>query len=392
VRGSNPATTIIDGGGLGTVVTLVGPLNPQGNDRTGISGFTIRNGSSPLGGGVLIQQGKPVVARNIITGNSAPQLGGFGGFGGGVAVYRTRATVTNNLIINNGAGFKGGGIDVYRSPMAVISNNTVVDNQSSGDAGGIALSNTGSITLGNNIVTGNTASGGGGIDNYSSNTAVINSDVWNNSPNNYAGMADPTGSDGNLSVDPMFINPALPDLRLQEMSSVVDAGTEQNAPNDDFDGQARPLDGDADGTAKYDMGAYELRPFTDSDGDGLDDLLDNCPAIENIGQENGDLDRHGDACDNCVDLANDGQQDLDSDGIGDLCDNCISLPNVSQLDTDGDNWGDPCDPAPADASIPANAVPTLGEVGLAVMMLLMMGAMLVVWRRRQGVPVRGRLR
>ena len=40
-------------------------------------------------------------------------------------------------------------------------------------------------------------------------------------------------------------------------------------------------------------------PWTppDLDGDGLTDFLDNCPAIENAGQEDGDADDVGDLCD-----------------------------------------------------------------------------------------------
>jgi hypothetical protein len=37
----------------------------------------------------------------------------------------------------------------------------------------------------------------------------------------------------------------------------------------------------------------------DTDGDGIGDLIDNCPYIVNYGQEDADSDRLGDACDNC---------------------------------------------------------------------------------------------
>ena len=38
----------------------------------------------------------------------------------------------------------------------------------------------------------------------------------------------------------------------------IDSGSAMGAPNDDFDGNSRPQDGD--GTATYDIGAYEA-PF-----------------------------------------------------------------------------------------------------------------------------------
>jgi hypothetical protein len=392
VVGSDPFTTILDGGGLGPVVTIVGPLDPQGGQITGISGFTIRNGSSPLGGGLLIQQGKPVITRNIVTGNDAPQSGSFGGFGGGIAVYRTRATITNNLVIGNHADYKGAGLDVYRSPLALISNNTIVDNVSDGFAGGIGLSNTGPVVMTNNILTGNSASTGGGMDSYSSRPVVRYSDIWNNLPSNFSGMTDPIGTGGNISTDPLYTDPLLLDYSLPAGSPGIDTGSSLNAPPDDILQQTRPLDGDSDGAPRYDMGVYELRPFTDTDGDGVDDLSDNCVTKENPDQLDDDVDGAGNACDNCLEIGNPTQGNSDNDGLGDLCDNCVSHDNPSQVDTDGDGVGDACDPAPEDASVPRAVIPTLGEAGAVLLTLLLMGAMLVVWRRRQGVSVQARSR
>lgn len=387
LRGADPLTTIIDGGGLGTTVTLIGPSDPTG-ERTGIHGFTIRNGNAQLGAGLLILQGDPEISKNIITGNNALQVGAAGGFGGGVSLYRSQAKFVNNLVFLNSADINGGGLDIYRSPLALVSNNTIVDNTAGENGGGLSLASSGLITLGNNIITGNDAFKGGGIDNDLSSPTVMYSDVWNNTPKNYEGLADQTGLNGNLSVDPQFMDPLLHDLRLQEISAVIDAGTDQNAPGEDFLGQVRPLDGDSNGTPAHDMGAYELRPFTDTDGDGLDDLFDNCPLVSNLGQANIDGDARGDACDNCPNLSNSGQQDTDSDGVGDQCDNCSSVPNISQVDTDQDGFGDACDPAPENSSVPDDSIPTLGGVGLAVLTLLLMVAMLWVWRRRTELPHR----
>lgn len=72
---------------------------------------------------------------------------------------------------------------------------------------------------------------------------------------------------------------------------------------------------------------------TDSDGDGLVDTVDNCPAAANANQMDTDGDGMGDACDT----------DDDEDGVADLNDNCPFVANPDQMNLDGDNFGDACD-------------------------------------------------
>lgn len=111
-------------------------------------------------------------------------------------------------------------------------------------------------------------------------------------------------------------------------------------------------------------------PTTDTDGDGIDDGIDNCPTTPNPNQENNDGDTEGDACDldddndnvpdatdNCPFNFNPGQQDTDGDLLGNACDpdddndgrldgfdNCPLNANPNQENTDGDALGDVCDP------------------------------------------------
>ncbi|OGJ19837.1 hypothetical protein A3K73_03655 [Candidatus Pacearchaeota archaeon RBG_13_36_9] len=81
----------------------------------------------------------------------------------------------------------------------------------------------------------------------------------------------------------------------------------------------------------------------DSDEDGINDNVDNCPEIYNPEQTNSDIDNYGDACDNCPHSENPDQEDGDGDGIGWLCDNCAAVYNPEQTNIDNDFVGDICD-------------------------------------------------
>ncbi len=114
-------------------------------------------------------------------------------------------------------------------------------------------------------------------------------------------------------------------------------------------------------------------PLTDTDGDGVHDIYDNCPNNANSNQADSDFDGAGNACDsssnpdedgdgvpnvddNCPLVSNSSQADSDGDGIGNACevdtdsdgvsddtDNCVDVANSNQADSDSDGIGDACD-------------------------------------------------
>ena len=67
----------------------------------------------------------------------------------------------------------------------------------------------------------------------------------------------------------------------------------------------------------------------DTDGDGVCDSEDNCPATPNPDQSDVDGDGVGDVCDNCVHVYNPDQQDSNGNGIGDACE-------ITKCDVDSD--------------------------------------------------------
>lgn len=101
----------------------------------------------------------------------------------------------------------------------------------------------------------------------------------------------------------------------------------------------------------------------DSDGDGIDDDVDNCQYTYNPDQLDDDFDGVGDLCDNCTTFANSDQTDTDLDGIGNACDecpddynndrdgdglceasdNCPGTYNPDQIDSNSDGRGDACE-------------------------------------------------
>jgi hypothetical protein len=120
----------------------------------------------------------------------------------------------------------------------------------------------------------------------------------------------------------------------------IDNCPRYNPDQADSDGDGHPDACDnCPGTANADQ--------ADADGDGLGDACDNCPGNYNPDQADSDQDGIADACDNCPGTANPDQADGDGDGVGDACDNCLNTPNADQTDSDLDGFGDACDNCPA---------------------------------------------
>jgi len=71
------------------------------------------------------------------------------------------------------------------------------------------------------------------------------------------------------------------DFHLQPTSPLVDAGSNTGASAYDLDGNARVADGNADGSAIVDLGAWEIVP-PDSDGDGVQNDQDCAPLVNSV--------------------------------------------------------------------------------------------------------------
>lgn len=221
-----------------------------------------------------------VVEQNLIQWNTAIYRGA------GLHINSMGGLVQNNLFVTNTTLSMvpvGGGLDCTVSGLSTapstIVNNTFVGNRASGDGnaeygGGLWFCNyapSNYLYVANNVIVSNSS----GIFRYGGEATLLNNCVFGNNLNyaygyDYGGGV--TAGAGDIHVAPQFVNAGAGDLHLLSTSPCVDAGTPSNAPPDDLDGVTRPLDGNNDGAAACDMGAYEFaHPVADTDHDGMSD-------------------------------------------------------------------------------------------------------------------------
>ncbi len=195
ITGNQTATDRGSGGGI--YCGLNSSPTIQGNTISGNYAGTYG------GGGIhLCYSSSPTIEGNTINGNTAEVSGG--------GIYwhsNCSPIIQSNTICGNQAGTHGGGICYYNACSPTIQGNTISGNTAEACGGGIYFCPGTSPNVCNNIISGNTAGSGGGmyVDYVGSESpAVSYCDVCGNTGGNYVGMPDHTGSDGNISVDPLF--------------------------------------------------------------------------------------------------------------------------------------------------------------------------------------------
>ncbi|MDO8587539.1 MAG: NosD domain-containing protein, partial [Armatimonadota bacterium] len=193
----------------------------------------VDNTATSNGGGIYCYYGSPVITNNVLVGNSA------GSYGGGVYVYSSSPwTVANNVVGGNSADYGGG---VYCYGPGLLANNTITDNfapeYSVYVGGGVYLSYS-SANVVNNIIAFNTS----GLYRYGSTTPTLSHNcVYGNTVSDYSGITDPTGSDGNIKIDPQLVSVSGSNAHILPASPCRDAGDNAVVTPGwlDMDGQAR---------------------------------------------------------------------------------------------------------------------------------------------------------
>jgi hypothetical protein len=167
---------------------------------------------SSSGGGMFIDHSNPTLNNVIISENTAKG-------GGGMHIYSSNPALTHVTITGNTA-INGGGMYLDTDPPPQL-----IENHSN-------------PTLAHVTITGNTADdNGGGMGLVYSYPTLINSIIWNNSPESihlffedeeplitYSDIDGGWVGEGNIDVDPQFTDPENGDYTLMEGSPCIDAG------------------------------------------------------------------------------------------------------------------------------------------------------------------------
>lgn len=177
------------------------------------------------------------------------------------------AAVSNCMVVSNSAQAFGGG--VYGGQLV----NSFLNANVAAQGGGLARG-----TLDFCTVTGNGASDGGGVYEGTGRCSIVYFNAASGAgPNLQDGAWEACctipapGGTGHVTNDPALLSSG--DYRLAPGSPCIDALPPATpAPDNDLDGIPRPLDGDANGAAKADIGAQEyVNETADTDGEGLSD-------------------------------------------------------------------------------------------------------------------------
>ncbi|MHC4461268.1 MAG: choice-of-anchor Q domain-containing protein [Planctomycetota bacterium] len=234
-----------------------GAIYSYNNSSPSITNCVIRNNSAVYGGGIACTNGEsyPVITNCQIIANSAIV------FGGGIYLNGSSPTI-KNCIISENVALDGGAIYSHFPGNPAIVNCTISGNVASNSAGAVYCYNASNLSISHSILWGDTAPDASEImvGNQGDPTSIQISycDIQGGEPNVI--LADGCTVDwgqGNIDLDPCFVNPDSNDYHLLPDSPCIDAGDPEfvAGPDEtDIDGNPRILG------EKIDIGADESVP------------------------------------------------------------------------------------------------------------------------------------
>ena len=258
--------------------------------------------------GILCLNTRSFIVRNTIVGNRA-----WAWEAGGLCLRNSFGSVIAGNTISGNKSIDWGGGGTYVSGSATIIGNTIVGNSVLSHGGG-GIHGRGHIALTNNIITGNRAQFGSQLVAEGSSSQFVLRNCLISRGEDAIRVSDGgelTWGPGNIDGDPLFVDPGhwgaagnpsypwddtfvLGDYHLLPGSPCIDAGTNnvdnpdtpevETLPAIDIAGLPRIIDGNLDGVATVDIGAYEYLPG-DVNYDGRVNVLDLILVRNSLGRD-----------------------------------------------------------------------------------------------------------
>jgi hypothetical protein len=265
-----------------------GGLYNEGGTMT-LTNTTVGSGNSARLAGGLLNNGTMTLNDSTVDDNDAQVSGG------GIETYGT-LTLNGSTVSNNTSDLNGGGISSYTNlsdRSTTIRNSTISLNAATGAVsfGGGILNRIGFTRIENSTIASNTATAAAGsgvasLGAANTSTEVLSTIISANANNNdvehigsnafqsfrsfgynLIGGGDATSAFNQPGDRTGVTSPGLGPLAnnggttltqaLLPGSPAIDAGSNANCPSTDQRGQTRPQDGDGNGTAICDIGAFE---------------------------------------------------------------------------------------------------------------------------------------
>jgi predicted outer membrane repeat protein len=213
-----------------------------------IVGGTIAGNTAKSAGGGLYQTGGTLHLTDTIVENNGKTLAATFMYGGGVHVTGNAAATIDSLICRGNQAQNGGGLALVECGSATVSGSIFSGNYAKYSGGALLMENCLGSTIDGNTAYGNSGGSGGGsgfsiVDSspaVSGNISAFNlggagsangisvengtptltcNDVYGNQNAAWSGVTDPTGTDGNIAVDPLFCDAAGGNFGLQAASA-----------------------------------------------------------------------------------------------------------------------------------------------------------------------------